>query len=92
MTSEECPAVARVAASIDSLPPIPIAPPSRSINEGPFPIPPTIKDGLMTTLSMSTLNEDGSTSDVSIRDGTAHQSWGNEALNALITCWGPLTP
>jgi hypothetical protein len=92
LTSEECPAVARVAASMDSLLPVPISPPSRAVARPPVPVPPTVKDGYGTSLSFRTLNADGSASDVTIQGGTQYQEWANRAVRELVGCWGPLAP
>ena len=92
LTSEECPAVARVAASMDSLTPVPIAPPSRTVVGPAMPVPPTVKDGYATSLSFRTLNADGSASDVMITGGTQYQEWANTAVRELVGCWGPLAP
>lgn len=92
MTSDECPAIREVVASLDRLPHIPIVPPARYVWPSVVLTPPTIKDGFSTRLSLRTLNSDGSFSDITISSGTAYQTWGNEAVAALIDCWGPLTP
>jgi hypothetical protein len=92
VTSEECPTVERVAVSIDELPSIPVAPPSRAVTGTTLPVPPTIKDGYVTTLSFRTLNADGSASDVTIRGGVPYAAWANAAIGALVGCWGPLVP
>jgi len=92
VTSDECPAVGRVAASIDALPPVPVAPPSRAIAGTTLPVPPTIKDGYATTLSFRTLNADGSASDITIRGGVPYTQWANTAVGALVGCWEPLVP
>jgi hypothetical protein len=92
VTSDECPAVARVAASIDALPSVPVAPPSRAITGTTLPVPPTIKDGYVTTLSFRTLNADGSASDVTVRGGVPYSEWANAAIGALVGCWGTLLP
>lgn len=92
LTSDECPAIARVAASMDSLPPLPISPPSRALVGPSMTMPPTIKDGYGTSLSFRTRNTDNSFSDVTISGGFRYMDWGNTAVSALLECWGPLTP
>ena len=92
VTSDDCPAVERVAASMDDLPSIPVAPPSRAVTGTTLPVPPTVKDGYVTTLSFRTLNADGSASDVTIRGGVPYTEWTNAAIGALVGCWGPLAP
>lgn len=91
VTSVECSAVRNVAASMTDLPAIPIAPPSRAVSPDPSPIPPTIKDGYSTRLLFRTLNEDGSSSDVTITGGAQYTAWANSAVGALVSCWGPLS-
>lgn len=91
ITSEECPAVARVAASMDSLPSISISPPSRAIiGPRPMSVPPTPKDGLATSLSFRTRNSDGSDTDITLRGGTQYDHWASSAISELASCWGPI--
>lgn len=92
MDSQECPAVATVAASMDDSPPIPVSPPSRMVAPEPLPIPPTVKDGFATALKFRTQNPDGSRTDVTVQGGTDYILWGHGAVRALIGCWGPLEP
>lgn len=91
VTSEECPAVGRIASSFGELPPLQVNPPALSVTGGePIPIPPTIKDGFVTTLSFRTLTDDGSFADVQIAHGNVYRHWGHDAVGELISCWGPL--
>lgn len=93
MNSADCPAVRTVMTSVSELPAVRIAPATFEIMSGDsLPIPPTIKDGFVTSLSFHTLTEDGSRGDVTIKGGNVYQSWGDDAVASLIPCWGPLTP
>lgn len=93
MTSDECPALRRVALSFGELPPIEVRPDSLEVAPGgAVPIPPSRKDGFGTSLSFRSLTADGSSAVVQIRGGNAYAEWGHNAVAALIPCWGPLTP
>lgn len=91
--STECPAVRTIALSFGELPPVQIAPSLLAIMPGEgASIPPTIKDGFVTSLTFRTLTRDGSDAEVEIRRGNAYRHWGHDAVASLIPCWGPLTP
>lgn len=93
VTSAECTVLQEVATSFGELPAVEINPAPLALLSGDTEaVPPTIKDGFATTLSFQTRTSDASTAEVTIRGGNAYQSWGHEAVSALISCWGPLTP
>lgn len=95
ISSDECPALRRVALSFGDLPAITFSPWALRAASEFDPLPPTMKDGFSTRLEFQTVGADGASVLVQIKQGGwPYNAWGHEAVSALLSCWGgePLIP
>ena len=87
VAARECPALRSVIDRFSELPSIQVLPPALQPLNPDQALPPSMKDGYLTTLTFVVETEDGSWSTVTVAGGNAYRAWANETIDRLEGCW-----